>query len=157
MVKKHASQYDSDDASARKDQGLWQEDFKLKPIRNDYMRHNSQCDQGMLYSSITAILIVYDHGVFENTSSFQECVVRLRRARKHSTYNLFHDDATASFKDVARKQGVSVQAAIRCFNGALYDELYGSATPSPEQVRRAEIYLQCLGESLDEPNATGGH
>ena len=42
-------------------------------------------------------------------------------------------------------------------NGALYDELYGSAAPSPEQVRRAEIYLQRLGESLDETSATRGH
>ena len=106
----------------------------------------------MLYWTITAILIVYHQDVFEHTFFYRDCVVRPLRVRKHSTYNLFHEDVTTSFKDIACKQGVAVRATMNCLNGALYDELYGSATPSPEQARRAELYLQRLGLSLDETN-----
>ena len=121
------------------------------------MRQKPQCAEQVLYKIITAFLIVYHRDVFQHTSAMDECVVRPKRDRKHSTYNLFHEDVTTSFKDIACKQGVAVRTTMNYLNGALYDELYGSATPSPEQVRRAELYLQRLGLSLDETNATRGN
>ena len=39
VVRKHASQYAPDNDY----QGFWKENFKLKAIRNDYMRQKPQC------------------------------------------------------------------------------------------------------------------